>query len=157
MCKLVTFAGEDNKLTLTLVAVKYHLKQKFGCVLVQRNIVDLVNHNQLHLFRVPGKLLRVPLLFFLRRRLARVDEEKSCSVRPAWQALRAMAVARWVLPIPTVPIKLRLSLGVRKCRSVIYSCVKPRGSSMAEFQTNSSRVKARGFYHSINAVGLSLK
>ena len=79
-------------------------------------------------FREPRKLLRVPLLFFSSRRLARPAAVKNCTFRPSWQAFRAMAVARCVLPVPTVPIKIRFSLGVRKCRSVIYSCVKPLGS-----------------------------
>src|SRR5574344_2064190 len=51
-----------------------------------------------------------------------------------------MAVARCVLPVPTVPIKMRFSLGVRKCSSSIYSAVKPLGSSMAEVHTKSSNV-----------------
>ena len=51
-----------------------------------------------------------------------------------------MAVARCVLPVPTVLIKNRFSIGARKSSSVMYSCVKPLGSSMAEFQTNSSNV-----------------
>lgn len=46
---------------------------------------------------------------------------KNRTLRPSWQACREMAEARWVLPVPTAPIKMRFSLGSKKRSSVIYS------------------------------------
>src|SRR5574344_2700070 len=47
-----------NNQALALVAVRDHLKQQLGSILVQRHEANLIKHNQLHLFQCPQEIVQ---------------------------------------------------------------------------------------------------
>ena len=47
-----------NNQAFALVAIRDHLKQQLGSILVQRYEANLVKHNQLHLFQRPQEIVQ---------------------------------------------------------------------------------------------------
>ena len=67
-----------NNQALALVAVRDHLEQQLGCVLVQRYKANFVNHNQLHLFQRAEEVVESAFVVLLEQEIGKT----SCGKAP---------------------------------------------------------------------------
>lgn len=103
-----------NDEAFALIAVRDHLEQQLGSVLVKRYKADLINHNEFRFLQRTEKAVQRSLGISLQEDVCQLRVVKKRTCRPSWQAFNAMAVARCVFPVPTAPMKIRFSLGAKK-------------------------------------------
>src|SRR5699024_2675342 len=74
-----------NNQALALVAVRNHLEQQLGCILVQRYKANFVNHNQLHLFQRAEEVVESAFVVLLEQEIGKTG----CGKEPHFSPLLA--------------------------------------------------------------------
>lgn len=76
------FQVGGNNQALALVAVRNHLKQQLGCVLVQRYKANFVNHNQFHLFQRAEEVVESAFVVLLEQKIGKTSCGKGPHLSP---------------------------------------------------------------------------
>ena len=130
-------AGDDDR--AAFVAARDEREEQVGGLAFERQVADLVDDEQAVALEAPSSSSRALRCWAASRRSTHCWAVANATRWPAWQALIASAIARWVLPVPGGPKKQTLACSAiqaswARCRISGFSApgwaVKSKSSSV---------------------------
>ena len=103
-----------NNQALALVAVRNHLEQQLGCILVQRYKANFVNHNQLHLFQRAEEVVESAFVVLLEQEIGKTSCGKEPHLSPLLASFQGNGRGKMCLACTNCSHKDQVFLGSEK-------------------------------------------